>query len=175
MGPVTNIFGSPLNPGGQAEGVRVPFADTNLFKIPDGLDDEQVLFLTDILPKGYMGADLAEVGPSDTVVVIGCGPVGVFAQLSALIRGAATVIAVDLDDGRLENGRARGCRRLNPSREDVIEIANSLSGGKGADCAIEAVGNPATVKLALDLVRPGGVWPSSEWSQENKSVLIFPP
>ena len=175
MGPVTNIFGSPLNPGGQAEGVRVPFADTNLFKIPDGLDDEQVLFLTDILPTGYMGADLAEVGPSDTVVVIGCGPVGVFAQLSALIRGAATVIAVDLDDGRLENGRARGCRPLNPSREDVIEIANSLSGGKGADCAIEAVGNPATVKLALDLVRPGGrVAVIGVVAGEQVSIDFFP-
>ncbi len=156
MGPVTNIFGSPLNPGGQAEGVRVPFADTNIFKIPDGMDDEKALFLTDILPTGYMGADLAEVGPGDTVVVIGCGPVGVFAQLSALIRGAATVIAVDLDDGRLAKAAARGCRPLNPSKEDLNSVAKALTHGRGADCAIEAVGNPATVKVALDVVRPGG-------------------
>ena len=156
FGPVTNIFGSPLNPGGQAEAVRVPFADTNVFKIPEGLTDEQVLFLTDILPTGYMGADLADVGPGDTVVVIGCGPVGVFAQISALIRGAATVIAVDLDDGRLEKARARGCRPLNPTKEDLNEVAKSLTHGKGADCAIEAVGNAATVKVALDVVRPGG-------------------
>lgn len=155
-GPVTNVFGSPLNPGGQAEGVRIPFADTNVFKIPEGLSDEQVLFLTDILPTGYMGADLADVSPGDTVVVIGCGPVGVFAQLSALIRGAATVIAVDLDDGRLEKAKARGCRPLNPTKEDLNEVARELTNGKGADCAIEAVGNPATVQVALDVVRPGG-------------------
>lgn len=155
-GPVTNVFGSPLNPGGQAEGVKVPFADTNLFRIPGGLEDEQVLFLTDILPTGYMGADLAEVSPGDTVVVIGCGPVGVFAQLSALIRGAATVIAVDLDEGRLEKARARGCRPLNPSRESLNEVAMSLTDGRGADCAIEAVGKPGTVQAALECVRSGG-------------------
>lgn len=155
-GPVSNVFGSPLNPGGQAEGVRIPFADSNVFSIPDGLDDEQVLFLTDILPTGYMGADLAEVAPGDTVVVIGCGPVGVFAQLSALIRGAATVIAVDLDDGRLEKAKARGCRPLNPSKEDLNEVAKSLTDGRGADAAIEAVGNPATVQAAIECVRHGG-------------------
>lgn len=155
LGPVTNIFGSPLNPGGQAEAVRVPFADTNLFKIPDGLEDEQVLFLTDILPTGYMGADLAEVSPGDTVVVIGCGPVGVFAQISALIRGAAVVIAVDLDDGRLQKAQARGCRPLNPSKENLNEVVRSLTGGKGADCSIEAVGSAATVGMALEVVRPG--------------------
>ncbi|MFT7218403.1 MAG: threonine dehydrogenase-like Zn-dependent dehydrogenase [Candidatus Azotimanducaceae bacterium] len=156
MGPVTNIFGSPLNPGGQAEAVRVPFADTNIFKIPDELEDEQVLFLTDILPTGYMGADLAEVSPGDTVVVIGCGPVGVFAQISALVRGAAVVIAVDLDDGRLQKAEARGCRPLNPSKENLSEVVKSMTAGKGADCSIEAVGSPATVGMALDVVRAGG-------------------
>ena len=80
QGPLTNIFGSPLHPGGQAEGAKVTFADTTLLPIPEDLSDEQVLFLTDILPTGYMGADLAEVGPGDVVVVFGCGPVGVFAQ-----------------------------------------------------------------------------------------------
>jgi len=156
FGPVTNVFGSPINPGGQAEAVRVPFADTNIFKIPDGLEDEQVLFLTDILPTGYMGADLAEVSPGDTVVVIGCGPVGVFAQLSALLRGAATVIAVDLDEGRLEKARLRGCRPLYPEKEDLNETARQLTAGRGADCAIEAVGHPATVQSVLEVVRPGG-------------------
>ncbi len=156
MGPVTNVFGSPLNPGGQAEAVRVPFADTNMFAIPESLDDEQVLFLTDILPTGYMGADMAEVSPGDTVVVIGCGPVGVFAQISALIRGAAVVIAVDLDDGRLEKAKQRGCRPLNPAKEDLNEVAKELTNGRGADCSIEAVGIPTTVQQALDVVRPGG-------------------
>lgn len=154
-GPVTNVFGSPLNPGGQAEGVRIPFADTNMFHIPKTLTDEQVLFLTDILPTGYMGADLAEVSPGETVVVFGCGPVGVFAQLSALLRGAAHVIAVDLDDGRLAKARARGCLTVNPQRDDVTDLAKSLTGGRGADCAIEAVGRPSTVQAALEVVRPG--------------------
>ena len=111
----------------------MPFADTNLSKIPDGLNDEQILFLSDILPTGYMGADLADVGSGDTVVVIGCDPVVVFAQLSALIRGAATVVAADLDDGRLEKASVRGCRPLNAPREDVREVAKSVTGGKGAD------------------------------------------
>ena len=70
-GPFTNVFGNPVHPGGQAEAARIPYADTNLFRIPDALEDEQALFLTDILPTGYMGADLAEVGPGDVVVVFG--------------------------------------------------------------------------------------------------------
>jgi len=95
----SNVFGFSTGlPGGQAEAVRVPFGDTNLFQVPGELSDEQALFLTDILPTGYMGAEMAEVGPGDTVVVFGCGPVGTFAQMSALLRGAARVVAVDLDD-----------------------------------------------------------------------------
>ena len=155
-GPVSNIFGSPLNPGGQAEGVKIPFADTNLFKIPAGMEDEQVLSLTDIQPMGYMGADMAAVSPGDTVVVMGCGPVEVFAQLSTLIRGAATVVAVDLDEGRLEKARVRDCRPLNPGKEDLSEVAKSLTDGRGVDCVIEAVGKPATVQAALESVRSGG-------------------
>ena len=109
FGPLTNIFGSPLNAGGQAEGARVPFADGTLLPIPEGLDDEQVLFLSDILPTATMGADLAEVGPGDVVVVFGCGPVGTFAQQAALLRGAACVVAVDLDDGVLDRARRVSC------------------------------------------------------------------
>ena len=155
-GPVSNVFGSPLNPGGQAEGVKVSFADTSLFKIPAGMEDEQVLSLTDIQPTGYMGADMAAVSPGDSVVVMGCGPVEVFAQLSTLIRGAATVVAVDLDEGRLEKARVRGCQPLNPGKEDLNEVAKSLTDDRGADCAIEAVGKPAMVQAALESVRSGG-------------------
>ena len=89
------------------------YADANLLAIPEDLGDEQVLFLSDILPTGYMGADLAEVGPGDVAVVFGCGPVGTFAQHSALLRGAACVVAVDLDDGRLAKAEARGCLPVN--------------------------------------------------------------
>jgi len=155
-GPLSNILGTPLMPGGQAEGARVPYADVNLLPIPDGLSDEQLLFLTDILPTGYMGADMAEVGPGDVVVVFGCGPVGTFAQLSSLIRGAACVVAVDLDDGRLAKAAARGCRSLNPENEDLKDVVRGLTDGRGADCAIEAVGKVELVNAALDIVRPGG-------------------
>jgi threonine dehydrogenase-like Zn-dependent dehydrogenase len=156
LGPVTNIFGTPLHPGGQAEAARVPFADANLLPIPPGLDDEQVLFLTDILPTGWMGAELAEVGPGDVAVVFGCGPVGTFAQRAAWLRGASRVIAVDLDEGRLAKAAARGCLPLHPQREDLLERVRELTAGRGADCAIEAVGRPELVRSALDVVRPGG-------------------
>jgi len=156
LGPLTNIFGSPLYPGGQAEGARVPFADTNLFPVPQGLDDEQVLFLTDILPTGAMGAELAEVGAGDVAVVFGCGPVGTFAQRMAQLRGAACVVAVDLDAGRLARAGKRGCLPLDPARQDLLETVKDLTGGRGADCAIEAVGRAELVRDALAVVRPGG-------------------
>lgn len=157
-GTVTNVFGfSETYRGGQAEAVRVPWADLNAVRIPSGLTDEQVLFLTDILPTGYMGADLAEVGPGDRVVVFGCGPVGAFAQSCALLRGAAMVIAVDLDRGRLERARKRGCETVNPSTEDVLTRVMELTHGEGADQAIEAVGLPELVTQAAMVTRPGGV------------------
>jgi threonine dehydrogenase-like Zn-dependent dehydrogenase len=155
-GPLSNIFGSPLHPGGQAEGARVPFADANLMRVPDSLADEQALFLTDILPTGYMGSELAEAGPGDVVVVFGCGPVGTFAQRGALLRGAACVVAVDLDDGRLAKAAKRGCRPLHPEREDLLEVVRGLTGGRGADCAVEAVGRAELVQRAIDVVRAGG-------------------
>ena len=156
LGPVTNVFGSPLLPGGQAEAARVPYADSTLMAIPEDLSDDQVLFLTDILPTGYMGADLAEVAPGDVAVVFGCGPVGTFAQAGALLRGAACVIAVDLDDGRLAKAEARGCLPLNPRESDLGETVNQLTQGRGADCVIEAVGKPELVQQAIELCRHGG-------------------
>ena len=156
LGPVTNVFGSPINPGGQAEAARVPYADTNLLPIPEDLEDEQVLFLTDILPTGYMGADLADVGPGDVAVVFGCGPVGTFAQQAALLRGAACVVAVDLDPGRLAKAADHGCLPLDPTVEDLLETVRGLTEGRGADCAIEAVGKAELVLSAIDVVRPGG-------------------
>jgi alcohol dehydrogenase len=157
-GPSSNVFGfgHPALNGGQAEGARVPFADTNLFKLPDSVDDEHALFLTDILPTGYMGAELAEVGPGDVVVVFGCGPVGTFAQRSALIRGAAAVVAVDLDEGRLARAKQRGCIPLNPTREDLRARVSALTRGRGADAAIEAVGRSELVRSAIEIVRAGG-------------------
>ena len=148
-------FGTHLN-GGQAEAVRVPFADANCFRLPEELADEDCLFLTDILPTGYMGAEMAGVGPGDTVVVFGCGPVGTFAQQSAAVRGAARVIAVDLDVGRLKRAASRGCITIDPSKEDVVERVLELTHGEGASASIEAVGKPELVTQAATVTRPGG-------------------
>lgn len=154
-GPLTNVFGNPLLPGGQAEAVRVPFADTNLFRVPDALEDEQALFLTDILPTGYMGAEMAAIEPGDVVVVFGCGPVGVFAQRTAELFGPAAIVAVDLDDERLARAEKRGCRTVNPDRDDLDTLVRDLTDGRGADAVIEAVGRPELVQRALEIARPG--------------------
>jgi threonine dehydrogenase-like Zn-dependent dehydrogenase len=154
---MSNIFGfSPFLPGGQAEAVRVPFADANCFHMPASLDAEACLFLTDILPTGYMGAELAAVSPGDRIVVFGCGPVGTFAQRSAQLRGASQVIAVDLDAGRLERARQRGCETIDASNEDVLERVREITHGNLADAAIEAVGAPDLVNKAAEVTRPGG-------------------
>jgi threonine dehydrogenase-like Zn-dependent dehydrogenase len=156
-GGASNLFGFSCGlPGGQAEAVRVPFADANLLPVPAALDDEQVLFLSDILPTGHMAAELAEVGPGDSVVVFGCGPVGVFAQRSAELRGAARIVAVDLDEERLAPARARGYDVVDPAHDDVAARVLELTGGRGADAAIEAVGKPELVAKALEVVRHGG-------------------
>jgi threonine dehydrogenase-like Zn-dependent dehydrogenase len=156
-GAVPNVFGfSPIYNGGQAEAVRVPFADTNCFKVPSQLSDEQCLFLTDILPTGFMGTELAEVSPGDRVIVFGCGPVGTFAQRCAQVRGAAQVIAVDPDAGRLARAASRGCLPVDPTREDVVARVLELTGGAGVDSAIEAVGKAELVTQAAMVTRPGG-------------------
>jgi threonine dehydrogenase-like Zn-dependent dehydrogenase len=156
-GGASNLFGFSTGlPGGQAEAVRVPYADANLLSIPTDLADEQVLFLSDILPTGQMAAELAEVGPGDVVVVLGCGPVGVFAQRCAELRGAARIVAVDLDEQRLARARARGYDVVNPARNDLAARVLEWTHGRGADAAIEAVGRPELVAKALEVVRHGG-------------------
>jgi threonine dehydrogenase-like Zn-dependent dehydrogenase len=156
-GGASNLFGFSCGlPGGQAEAVRVPHADANLLAVPSDLDDERILFLSDILPTGHMAAELAEVGPGDAVVVLGCGPVGVFAQRCAELRGASRILAADLDDGRLAGARARGYDVVNPGREDLAARVLEWTGGRGADAVIEAVGRPELVAKALELARHGG-------------------
>lgn len=156
LGAYTNVFGNPLLPGGQAEALRVPYAETNLFKVPSQVPDEKALFLSDILPTGFMGADLASIEIGDVVVVFGCGPVGVFAQRSAALFGPAAIVAVDLDDERLGKAKARGCVPVNPTRDDLDEVVKGLTDGRGADAAIEAVGNADLLQRAIEVVRPGG-------------------
>jgi threonine dehydrogenase-like Zn-dependent dehydrogenase len=132
--------------GGQAQYVRVPFADFGPIKIPDELDDEQVLFLSDILPTGYQAALNCEIEPGDVVAVWGCGPVGQFAIQSALLLGAERVIAIDRLPERLNlvhehnNGRSY---TIDYSSEDVSERVRELTGGRGADACIDAVGMEA--------------------------------
>jgi len=127
--------------GGQAEYVRVPFADVGALKIPDHLPDEKALFLTDIFPTGYMAAENCDIKPGDTVAVWGCGPVGLFAIKSAYLIGAARVIAIDFVPGRLAKARDQ-CNAVpvNSEQVDVLEALNDLTAGRGPDACVDAVG-----------------------------------
>lgn len=126
--------------GGQAEYVRVPFADVGPIVVPDGLDDDDVLFLSDILPTGWMAAENCEIEDGDTVAVWGCGPVGLFAIQSALIMGAARVIAIDHLPRRLELARNLGAQVIDYTTANVREALLEMSGGIGPDAVIDAVG-----------------------------------
>jgi threonine dehydrogenase-like Zn-dependent dehydrogenase len=130
--------------GGQAEYARVPFADVGLFKIPDGLADEQVLFLTDIFPTGYMAAENCHIKPGDTVAVWGCGPVGQFAIKSAYMLGADRVIAIDRIPERLQMAKEQ-CQAevLNYEEVDAGEALKEMTGGRGPDACLDAVGMEA--------------------------------
>ncbi len=127
--------------GGQAEYVRVPFADVGPMKVPEGMEDEQVLFLSDIFPTGYMAAENCNIQRGDTVAVWGCGPVGQFAIRSAYLLGAERVIAVDHVPRRLEMARTKGkAEVIDFDKEDVVKRLTELTGGRGPDACIEAVG-----------------------------------
>jgi len=130
--------------GGQAEYARVPFADVGLFKVPDGLSDEQVLFLTDIFPTGYMAAENCNIQPGDTVAIWGCGPVGQFAIRSAFMLGAGRVIAIDRVPERLKMAQEQGkAEVLNFEKVDVGEALKEMTGGRGPDSVMDAVGMEA--------------------------------
>jgi threonine dehydrogenase-like Zn-dependent dehydrogenase len=130
--------------GGQAEYARVPFADVGPIKIENGFTDEQVLFLSDIFPTGYMAAEACEIQPGDTIAVWGCGPVGQFAIKSAFLLGAERVIAIDRFPERLRMAReASGSQTLNYEETDVLEALKEITGGRGPDSCIDAVGMEA--------------------------------
>ena len=127
--------------GGQAEYVRVPFADVGPLKVPESLSDEQVLFLSDIFPTGYMAAENCHIQPGDTVAVWGCGPVGQFAIKSAYILGAERVIAIDQIPQRLRMAEVEGkAETIDFSKKDVYETLKEMTGGRGPDACIDAVG-----------------------------------
>jgi threonine dehydrogenase-like Zn-dependent dehydrogenase len=128
-------------PGGQAEYVRVPFADVGPIKIYEDLRDEQVLFLSDIFPTGYMAAENCNIQPGDTVAVWGCGPVGLLAMKSAFMLGAERVIAIDRVKSRLVKAREDCCAEtINYEEVDVLEALREITGGRGPDSCIDAVG-----------------------------------
>jgi threonine dehydrogenase-like Zn-dependent dehydrogenase len=129
--------------GGQAEYVRVPFADVGPIKIPDGLTDEQVLFLSDIFPTGYMAAENCHIQPGDTIAIWGCGPVGQFAIRSAYLLGAERVIAIDRIPERLQMAQEGHAEVINYEGTDVIEMLKQMTGGIGPDACIDAVGMEA--------------------------------
>ena len=151
------IFGHLID-GLQAEYARVPFADNSVYKVAPELTDEQVLFLADILPTSYeVGVLNGTVSPGDTVAIVGAGPIGLAAILTAKLFTPGRIIAIDLADSRLEGAKRFGADIvINNGREDAKAIVLELTDGLGADVSFEAVGMPATFELATDLVRPGG-------------------
>jgi alcohol dehydrogenase len=151
------IFGHTIN-GLQAEYARVPFADNSVYKVPEELSDEQVLFLSDILPTAYeVGVLNGKVAPGDVVAVVGAGPIGLAAILTASLYTPGRIVAIDLADGRLESARHFGAdATVNNGREDPLVKIMELTDGLGADVALEAVGVPDTFELATELIRPGG-------------------
>ncbi len=151
------ILGHKID-GTQAEQVRVPFADLSTYPIPDGVSDEQVLMLADIFPTAYeVGVLNGRVKPGDVVAIVGAGPIGLAAIAGAKLFNPAKIVAIDIADSRLEAAKSFGADlTINNSREDALAIVKSLTGGLGADVAMEAVGVPATFELCAALIRPGG-------------------
>lgn len=152
------ILGHRIN-GTQAEFVRIPHAETSLYKIPAGLDEEALVMLSDIFPTGFeCGVLNGKVEPGSTVAIVGAGPIGLATLLTAQFYSPAQIIMVDIDPNRLEIARKLGATSVVDSRDkDAVEKIMQLSGGKGVDTAIEAVGIPATFELCEEIVGPGGV------------------
>ncbi|ANP73199.1 zinc-dependent alcohol dehydrogenase family protein [Cryobacterium arcticum] len=151
------VFGHLID-GTQAEFVRVPYADNSLYALPDSVTDAEAVMLSDILPTGFeMGVQYGQVAPGDVVAVIGAGPVGLAAIATAGLYGAGAIVAIDLDENRLEQARHFGATHTVRSgrpewRDDVLAVTD----GAGVDVAIEAVGVPDTFTMATEIVRPGG-------------------
>jgi alcohol dehydrogenase len=151
------IFGvRPELPGGQAEAVEVPAADAFAPPIPDGLSTEQAVLLTDILPTGYLGASRADICPGSTVVVIGLGPVGVLALQCAQLFGPARILAVDTVPERLARAQRMGAEPVDATGGATVATVQELTGGRGAQSVIEAVGADQTIADAAMCAAPGG-------------------
>lgn len=151
------IFGYMID-GTQAEYVRVPFAENSVYKVPEGVSDAEGILLSDILPTGFeIGVQYGHVAPGDVVAVIGSGPVGLSAVMTARLYGPSKIIAIDLDDSRLKRSSDFGATdTVNSGDADWKRQVLALTDGQGVDVAIEAVGTPLTFTMATEVVRPGG-------------------
>ncbi|PHM29012.1 zinc-dependent alcohol dehydrogenase family protein [Xenorhabdus budapestensis] len=151
------ILGHKID-GTQAEKARIPHADNSLHLLPEGVDEEAALMLSDILPTGFeIGVINGRVQPGNTIALIGAGPVGLSALLASQFYSPAHIIMIDTDDNRLSVARQLGANTMiNPTRQNVVAIINKLTGGFGVDVAIECVGIPATFKICQDIIAAGG-------------------
>ncbi len=151
------ILGHKID-GTQAEYVRVPFADASTYLVPDGVTDEEILMLADILPTAFeVGVLNGTVRPGDVVAIVGAGPIGLSAIMGARLFSPSHIVAIDLADARLDAAKQFGADiTVNNAGQDPMDVVQSLTDGLGADVAIEAVGVPATFELAARLARPGG-------------------
>jgi alcohol dehydrogenase len=152
------ILGNTID-GTQAEFVRVPHAETSLYALPSGIDDEDAVMLSDILPTGFeCGVLNGKVSPGSAVAIVGSGPIGLAALLTAQFYSPAKIIMVDLDDNRLEVARSFGATDVvNSSTGNAKELIDAITGGRGVDTAIEAVGIAASFQLCTEIVAPGAV------------------
>jgi len=152
------ILGNKID-GTQAEYVRIPFADTSLYHVPDGADEEALVMLSDILPTGFeCGVLNGKVQPGSTVAIVGAGPVGLAALLTAHFYSPAEIIMIDLDDNRLQLSTRFGATGvINNKDGKAVEKIMKMTGGRGVDTAIEAVGVPASFLTCEDIVAPGGI------------------
>jgi len=156
VGGIGWIFGHLID-GVQAQYARVPYAETSVHHVPEGVSDEQVLFLADILPTGYeIGVQNGRVRPGDTIAVVGAGPVGLAAMMTAAIAGAGRIIAVDMATSRLRHAERFGATHTVLGGENAEQEILAITDGAGVDVAMEAVGVPATFDLCTRVVRAGG-------------------
>jgi len=152
------ILGNKID-GTQAEFVRIPYADTSLYPIPEGADEEALVMLSDILPTGFeCGVLNGKVQPGSTVAIVGAGPIGLAALLTAQFYSPSEIIMIDLDDNRLEVAKRFGATSgVNSSNGNAVAAVLKMTNGRGVDTAIEAVGIPATFEMCQSLVAPGGI------------------
>ncbi len=156
VGGIGWIFGHLID-GVQSEYARVPYAETSVHLVPEGVSDEQVIFLADILPTGFeIGVQNGGVAPGDTVAVVGAGPVGLAAMMTGAIAGAGRIIAVDVAESRLKHALKCGATHTVVADDDAEAQIGEITGGEGVDVAMEAVGIPATFDLCTRIVRAGG-------------------